>query len=301
MSPPRPAEPVVPLSQAGRSFGTVSGPAGGGRAMTTQPPARRDAFALAAAADVSPAPSVALRFASGSATHVGLVRSNNEDCCAVMPERGLWAVADGMGGHAAGEVASRLVIDALAAVGPATGIADRRAQVIDAVAFAHRRILSHGALYGLPMMGATVAVLVIHGHVVNCVWAGDSRIYRLRNGRLQALTRDHSEVALMMDRGLLTPDEARRSPRRHVITRAVGIALDPLPETISDDARPGDRLLVCSDGLTEHLPDARIAAVLSAAPDAQAAADALVAQTLDDGASDNVTVVVVDCLAGGER
>ena len=221
----------------------------------------------------------------------------NEDDCAALPELGLWVVADGMGGHAAGEVASRLVVDEMRGVGAASDPGDQRGRVLGRLASAHRRILAHAAGHHLPMMGATVAALMIHDDTLACVWAGDSRIYLLRDGRLTLMTRDHSEVGLMVERGLLTAAEARRSPRRHVVTRAVGIAMDPQPEIVSGRALPGDRMLLCSDGLTEHLADDEIEAMMADGKDAQATAGALVARTLDRGASDNVTVIVVDCVA----
>lgn len=236
-------------------------------------------------------------FTTGTRTHAGCVRPQNEDSLLARPDLGLWVVADGMGGHAAGDVASRLLIEAFAHLSAPQSASEQRAEMFDRLAEGHQHIVAHAIRNGIYMMGTTVAALAIHDGETSCLWSGDSRIYMLRQGRISALTRDHSEVALMVESGILTPEEARLSPRRNMITRAVGIGADPQAEIVTLPAEDGDRLLLCSDGLTEHLRDDEIAALLDRPGTPQAIADAMVSMTLDRGARDNVTVIVVDYAA----
>ena len=238
-----------------------------------------------------------LIFQSFSLTHRGRVRAHNEDCVAALPKLGLWVVADGMGGHAAGATASAIIVDELSALSPATSVDDQRAGVRDGLDRANARILAFARERGLDTVGSTVAALLIHGNQATCVWVGDSRVYRLREGRLTRLSRDHSEVAALIAAGAMSEDEARVSPLRNVITRAVGIADAVDPEGATGQVQAGDRFLVCSDGLTEHLSDAEIAEVLSGPGSVERIARGLVELTLRDGARDNVSVVLIYCIA----
>lgn len=156
-------------------------------------------------------------------SHRGSVRSLNEDAYLEAPDLSLWAVADGMGGHEAGNLASRLVIDALDAVQPATAPADMIVQVEEQMAAANRRIrmLSEQRLHGR-LTGSTVAVLILSAQTAVCLWAGDSRVYRYRDGALTRLTRDHSRTEEMIALGLLTTDEEADPRYANIITRAVG-------------------------------------------------------------------------------
>ena len=227
----------------------------------------------------------------------GRVRQQNEDSIGAFPEFGLWVVADGMGGHAAGDVASRIIIEEMGSLGVPISAQDQRARVQERLARAHHRILNHSRDSGLGGAGSTVAALLLHGAELACIWAGDSRIYLMRDGALTPLTRDHSEVALMVAAGTLTEDQARTAPRRNVITRAIGIGQAVEPDTVSGVIKDGDRLLLCSDGLTEHLTDAEIAGFVGRRLAAADVAQALINETLQRGARDNVSVIVVDCLA----
>lgn len=227
----------------------------------------------------------------------GRVRQQNEDSVGAFPEFGLWVVADGMGGHAAGDVASRIIVEEMGSLGVPISAQDQRARVRERLDRAHHRILNHSRDSGLGGAGSTVAALLLHGAELACVWAGDSRIYLMREGRLTPLTRDHSEVAMMVAAGTLTEDQARSAPRRNVITRAIGIGQAVEPDTVSGVIKDGDRLLLCSDGLTEHLTDAEIAGFVGRRLDAGGVATALINETLQRGARDNVSVIVVDCLA----
>jgi PPM family protein phosphatase len=229
----------------------------------------------------------------GVATDAG-GRPNNED--AAWAEGRLFVVADGMGGHEQGEVASATAISSLVALSDAPGVDE--VVVRDAIRRAHEAVrdLPHGRgrRPGTTLTGVVVAE---HGDVP--CWlvlnVGDSRTYRMAGGVLEQVTHDHSEVAELVERGLILPDEAAHHPRRNVVTRVLGGgAFDVDPDLAWLPVSPGDRILVCSDGLTDALPDARIEAELKAAEDPQEAADRLVAAALAADAQDNVTVIVVD-------
>lgn len=233
------------------------------------------------------------RFAWAAKTDAGAVRRHNEDAFLLRPEHGLWAIADGMGGHLRGDHASRMVMDALAQ-GHATASID---EIHARIATAHRALLSEAASLGNgAVIGATAVILIVRDGRYTCLWAGDSRLYRLRDGELRQLTRDHSYVQRLIDSGSLTPEEGRRHPGANVITRAVG-ASGPLElDTVQGDSRPGDIYLLCSDGLTNVVADADIADRLAALP-CEAAAAALLELALARGAPDNVTLIVIARLA----
>jgi serine/threonine protein phosphatase PrpC len=144
------------------------------------------------------------------------------------------------------------------------------------------------------ILGTTLVALMVHGTNFACVWCGDSRCYLLRGGKLSQLSRDHSEVQELIDRGLLRKEEASAWPRRNVVTRALGATDQAELEIVDGPAYAGDRFLLCSDGLTTHVADDEIAALL-AAVDPQTAVDGLLSLTLERGASDNVSIIVVDC------
>ena len=231
-------------------------------------------------------------FETGAISHVGRVRSANEDNLVVRPEFGIWAVADGMGGHENGALASATVAAALERIGAATAAPELLARLESAVLEANADLRREIAERGGAPMGSTLAVLLVHERHFACVWSGDSRIYLLRAGSLTQISRDHTEVQDLVERGQLTPEEARRSPRRHVITRAIGVHDIPELDLESGEIENEDAFLLCSDGLTEHVADHEILQALAACG-AQEACDALLAMTLQRGARDNVTVVIV--------
>ncbi|MFT4215623.1 MAG: protein phosphatase 2C domain-containing protein [Micropruina sp.] len=241
--------------------------------------------------------------AVGVSTDVGRARSLNED--AYLNGRQVWVVADGMGGHAAGDVASRLVIDSLRELDDIDDL--RPATVNAAMARANAAVIRYGMTYPEARgLGTTVTGLaevtiggVAHWAVFN---VGDSRVYRYAGGELRQATVDHSEVEELVAAGLIDPDQARVHPARHIITRSVGIRPAPAVDLWVLSQNPGERFLLCSDGLNSELDDDQIAAVLAAHPNPAEAADALVAAVLATPARDNVTVMVVDVLGtdGGE-
>lgn len=233
----------------------------------------------------------ALPFESYGVSHKGCVRQLNEDSYLIEPESGLWLVADGMGGHDAGEVASASIVEHLATIGIASSAPDLRARFEDRLSRAHGEIRKISEERGVTI-GSTVAALLAMDGRFACLWSGDSRVYLVRNGAISQISRDHTEVQELLDRGMITPSEARNWPRRNVITRAVGVSDDIVVDFQQGVILPGDVFVLSTDGLTAHVTDAEIqAAVLSAAP--QAACESLLATVLARGGTDNVTIVLV--------
>lgn len=225
-------------------------------------------------------------------THVGLVRSHNEDAVLDRPDLALWAVADGMGGMTAGEVASQAVIEALNTVPEGLDAPTLLAEIRARIAGVNSELLDMAAARGPDtVIGTTIAGLVLHSGWYACFWAGDSRIYRSRAGTLEQLTRDHSLVQDMVDAGVIAPEDAERHPHASVIQRAVGVDEEVEMQWAHARIEPGDTFLLCSDGLTRMVPDAEIALALQSP--IEAAAPALLARTLERGARDNVSLVLV--------
>ena len=231
-------------------------------------------------------------FQSVGRTHPGAVRPHNEDALIERSEIGLWAVSDGMGGHLAGDVASALVIEQLRKVTRQAG-----GQFIDAVrgaiGAANRELYEKGSLVSAATtMGATVVALGSEDGRFFCLWAGDSRAYRLRNGEFVRITRDHRYIQDLLDSGVLKESEAETHPRRNVITRAVGIESDVKLDVAEGEVQAGDLFLLASDGVTGVCKDAELAEILKT-PDLNAAADKIVALCLDRGAPDNLSLILV--------
>jgi len=227
---------------------------------------------------------------------VGRVRAENEDRWLARPP--LFVVADGMGGHAAGEVAAQLTIDAF------SSLADARVAPIDGGVLAGAILGADDAIRqraandpSAAGMGTTCTALAVEGSTAHLAHVGDSRAYLLRTGRLTQLTDDHTLVAALVHDGVLEPEQAATDDRRHVILRALGVGDGVSADRLEVELRPGDRLLLCSDGLTGHLDGPALAEALGPGTPA-AAADRLVALALAAGGEDNVTVVVVDPLPG---
>ncbi len=236
--------------------------------------------------------SAPLRLDSAAVSHPGLVRRANEDSFCDRAADGVWAVADGMGGHAHGDWASRALAGALANAALAEAFEDAANAVADGIHHGNRLIWREAQRRG-QQMGSTVVALLVRDRRFAVLWVGDSRAYLLRAGRLHQLTRDHTQVQELVDRGLLTPDEARTHSRGHVLSRAVGVSERLQVDAVTDEVEPGDVFLLCSDGLTGPVADAEIAALLGDGLGRQATVDRLVALTLERGAPDNVTAVLV--------
>jgi protein phosphatase len=232
------------------------------------------------------------RWTSAARSHVGLVRKINEDACLERPERKLWVVADGMGGHTLGDVASRMVVEGLETLPDPDSLAHFVASARDRLQEVNRRLLKEAAIRDARVIGSTVVVLLAYDRYCTCLWAGDSRIYLCRSGQLRQLTRDHSQVEELISMGTLNPDDALNHPARNLITRAVGAAetLDLDEETLGVD--DGDVFLLCSDGLSNAVDEQEMRAMLIPGDCAQAAR-ALLDLALQQGGRDNISVVVV--------
>ncbi len=233
------------------------------------------------------------RFRSVAVTHPGCVRKLNEDACLDRPEVGLWAVADGMGGHAAGDVASETVIRVLRTVSDFGSPFSFRRAVREALTVANGELQARADAEFLDSIGSTVVTLMAHGGHYACMWAGDSRAYLLRGSRLERITRDHSLVADMVNGGALTETEARSHSAANVVTRAIGAFPSVDLEGCYGAINAGDRFLLCSDGLAAVLSDEDITKHIRAGP-ASGAISALLRSCLGNGAPDNVTCVLID-------
>lgn len=233
------------------------------------------------------AQSGALKFLSVGRTHVGRVRTLNEDAFLNRPDVGIWAVADGMGGHARGDAASNQLIETLASVSSFQSAFDLSEQVNSAIQAVNGSLSAN-----VDMSGATVVALMAYERQYSCVWAGDSRAYLYRNGALKRLTRDHTYVQGLVDAGALSEDEARRHPKANVVTRAVGASAELVLDEVTGSLQAGDRVLLCSDGLSGLVDERSIAEIVRRAP-LEWAAQTLIDRALGAGGSDNVTVVMI--------
>ncbi|WP_282609179.1 PP2C family serine/threonine-protein phosphatase [Pelagibius sp. Alg239-R121] len=236
------------------------------------------------------------QYVTGTCSHVGNVRRLNEDAFLSRPEIGLWAVADGMGGHDAGDYASKMIVERLTALPPPESAPTFLAAVKESVILTNEHLRGEAERRGGQVIGSTVVIFLAYGRYCAYLWAGDSRIYRLRRREMTQLTRDHSYVQELVDMGHLSHDEAESHPQANVITRAVGaedeLALDVRQELLIED----DVVLLCSDGLTKVLSDEQLFERLSQFP-VESAADDLVEQAVANGAKDNVTAIVMKCTA----
>jgi serine/threonine protein phosphatase Stp1 len=252
---------------------------------------------------IAPKPSTppGFRFASAAVTHVGKVRKVNEDAFLERPDLGLWAAADGVGGASQGDRASRLVVEALGRIHRPAAAATFLAEVCDQLRSVNGQLQQEATAHGGERLSAsTVVALLVFGQHFACAWAGDSRLYLLRDYRLQQISRDHSEVQELVDQGMLTPEQARTHPHANVVTRAVG-AHDKLSvDMVQDRLRRDDIFLLCSDGLTKMLEDREIAALLGGDRPIETSVEMLLDAALDRGATDNVTVVGVQLMATAE-
>jgi len=240
-----------------------------------------------------------VRLSSAAGSHVGLIRPQNED--SYLCEHPLYAVADGLGGHAAGEVASALVIERLAQLSlddtttTTTTADDAQQELAEAVRDANRRI--HRSAAEDPQhagMGTTVTAAVAVGDTLCFAHVGDSRGYLLRGGELSRITEDHTPVQRAVRAGVISAEEALHHPSRHVLAQAVGLDVDVEVDTPRVDLQAGDRVVLCTDGMTDPIPDADIPGVIGDADTPDAAVEVLITASLQRGGPDNVTIVVID-------
>ena len=234
------------------------------------------------------------RAISASRSETGNVRKLNEDACLDLPEKGLWVVADGMGGHAAGDVASRMIVDSLRRIDRQASPGELIEEVEDTLLAVNGRLAAKaGESEEALVIGSTVALLLaFHAHCV-LAWAGDSRVYRVRSGTFEQLTRDHSEVQDLITQGHLQPEQAEQHANANVITRAVGGTTDLYLDFDLRNLANGDRYLLCSDGLYKELSEGELATHLQTGDVAQAC-DALLTEALSREGIDNITVIVIE-------
>lgn len=244
-----------------------------------------------------------------TATHPGRVRSHNEDCIAADADAGVAVLADGMGGHNAGEVASRMAVELVAANAKAErdracglDAAHWEAVVEAQIAAANAAIFdAAGGHRQYEGMGTTLVVALWHDGGVSYGHIGDSRLYLLRNGALEQLTRDHTIVQEQLESGALNREQARHAPNRNVLTRAVGIDPKAEPDLGTRPLRSGDVYLLCSDGLTDMVPDEEIReTLLSCGVRIELAAQRLIERANASGGLDNISVIVAR-VAGGAK
>lgn len=237
-----------------------------------------------------------MAFECVSRTDVGLRRKVNEDSLLVRTERGLWAVADGMGGHEAGDVASSKVTESLLDLPQANDLDELVGSAVTALQQVNEELIElAGGADGKRSIGSTIVGLAIAGGQFRCFWAGDSRAYRIRDQQIVQLTRDHSLVQDLVDAGMLQPDEAEGHPNSNIITRAVGVANELRVDTVSGDARSGDRFLLATDGVTRLVSNQELATELTSnAP--PIAAKKLIDTVLARGAPDNASLIITRIL-----
>ncbi len=231
------------------------------------------------------------RIESFAQTHEGRVRDHNEDSFCAKEAQGLWAVADGMGGHEGGEWASQRIVAALDAIGLPDDFDEAQRLIAEAIERANTVILAEARVRS-KQMGSTVVTLLVQGTRYAVQWVGDSRAYVLRDGELIQLSRDHSQVQEMVDRGIMKPEDAVNHPMGHILSRAVGVREVAGVDGVDGEIIPGDIFLLCSDGLHGYVEPGDITRLLARGSPERASAD-LVALTLENGAPDNVTVIAV--------
>lgn len=232
-------------------------------------------------------------FRSQAATHPGTVRRHNEDAYLNRPDLGLWAVADGAGGHQSGEVASAEVVRRLAEIKPGLFAADMLQEVRACLETAHERLRASAAERGAnTIMATTAVVLMARDDHFACLWAGDSSAYLMRSNSLTKITRDHSLVQELIEGGVISEKEAATHPQANIITRAVGADAEGLDlDKRTGQLLLGDRLLLCSDGLSKTLSDERLGELLLSR---ESCAERLVKAAVEARAADNVTAVIID-------
>jgi protein phosphatase/serine/threonine-protein phosphatase Stp1 len=235
------------------------------------------------------------RIRSWHATHNGTKRKHNEDTWVDRPDLGIWAVADGAGGHQAGEVASGMIAEALDSLPPGLSASELLGAVRARIAETHRALQEEAARRGgNTMIASTLVALLARGEHFACLWAGDSRAYMMRDGEMRQITKDHSLVQELVDSGTIAPEDAESHPHANIITRAVGADIDDLVlDKVSGRLQHGDRFLLCSDGLCKTVPFQQMADLMrgdNGVPPPQS----LIAAALALDVTDNVTAVAVE-------
>jgi protein phosphatase len=229
---------------------------------------------------------------SSACSDVGSVRELNEDAYLERPDIGLWLVADGMGGHFAGDVASQMVVSAMASLEASHSLSNFVEAVEQRLVETNSRLREYAEREETHTIGSTVVALLVRGEHAVCLWAGDSRMYRYRDGKLTQISQDHALVEELVERGVLTPEQAVDHPHGNLVTRAVGAADRLFLDVEIIPIQAGDVFILCSDGLEKEIAENEMSKLI-AENDAQQVSHLLMARALDHGARDNVTVISV--------
>lgn len=230
-----------------------------------------------------------LRFETATTTHTGRVREVNEDSIFASARQGIWLVADGMGGHRDGGIASSMVTEAAA-----TFVHDgnRTSTFLEQMNRVNAKLLERSNGSHDSVVGTTVNALIVEGTRFHCLWAGDSRCYLVRDGKLSQISQDHTEVQELVNSGVISKEEAKTWPRRNVITRAVGVHSKLDLDLVEGEIQAGDCFVLCSDGLTGHVSDSEILShAIWSSP--QSACDNLLELALERGGKDNISIIVL--------
>ncbi len=238
----------------------------------------------------------AVQWHSTMLTHPGKVRKYNEDDCLILDHSALWAVADGMGGHEAGDVASSHIMQALQTVTPSDNLNDFLHEIETTLIEVNHNLQTLAQKeYNNRTIGSTVVTLIANHHSIAYLWAGDSRLYRIRDQKITQLTTDHSEVQNLVDHGLLLPEEAKNHPSSNVITRAIGATSHIELSSGTEEIQHHDIYLLCSDGLYADVDDDEFLALCNQQDDIEEIAEKLMTLALSREARDNITFVLAKC------
>ena len=234
-----------------------------------------------------------IKWNTSADTNVGMVREVNEDSIMAKPEVGLWAVADGMGGYEAGDVASNMIVSSMSEIENHENLHLFVDDIEDKIIDANHKILEYSnIMHDGRILGSTIVSLLIKGQVGICLWAGDSRLYLLRNNQLQQVSRDHSHVQELIDQGSISEEEALNHPDSNVITRAIGTSEELYVDIKAFNVQVGDTFLLCSDGLYNAVDEIEIEGHMKS-HDTDDAVKQLIVKALENGAPDNVSIVIV--------
>ena len=240
--------------------------------------------------------SIKFKFSSSGKSTAGNVRSINEDSYIYSPRNGIWAVADGMGGHQSGDLASQLITQSLSVITQHGTLKHTINDVTECLLNANLFLVDEASLRkGNQTIGSTVVIFITHNHQCAVLWVGDSRLYRLRKNTLELMTKDHSQVQELVDLGVLQPEDAENHPSANIITRAVGASPDLQIDNKQFNVQEADTFLLCSDGLYKELSDNEIASTLMQHSNKKACAE-LIESALKKACSDNATAIVIDTL-----
>jgi len=235
-----------------------------------------------------------LSWTAHAITNVGKVRKHNEDSMLDRSEIGLWVVADGMGGHAKGDVASQMIVESLKKIHEGISLPRFIDDIEDRIIEVNKKLVDKAReSVKRVTIGSTVVILLAYNRHCVCIWAGDSRLYRLRDKKLQQITTDHSQVEQYIEQGLISREDAQDHPHGNMITRAVGATDELFLDMDIQEMVKGDRYMLCSDGLTKHITDPEIEEFLGKG-NVEECCTHLINTTLSRGAGDNVTAIVVD-------